>query len=88
VHGLTGARGLLGGDLPAYAVYAAADGHVALAALEPHFVRRLAAAVEVAPDELTREHLEQVFAARTAAEWERWAVERDIPLVAVLELGR
>ena len=85
VHRLTGARGLLGGDVPVYAVYAAAEGHVALAALEPHFAQRLATALEVLPEDLTRERLATVFAGRSAAAWEQWAAERDIPLVAVVD---
>ncbi len=85
VHRLTGAGGLLGGDVPGYAVYAAAEGHVALAALEPHFVQRLATALEVEPEELSRERLSQAFAGRSAADWEQWATERDIPLVAVVD---
>ena len=40
-HGLTVPGGLLGGGLPVYDVYAASRGHVALAALEPHFTARL-----------------------------------------------
>jgi alpha-methylacyl-CoA racemase len=40
-HGLTRPGGVLGGGLPAYGVYAAADGTVAIAALEPHFRARL-----------------------------------------------
>ncbi|MFW5470868.1 CoA transferase [Knoellia sp. CPCC 206435] len=85
VHRLTGARGLLGGDVPGYAVYSAAEGHVALAALEPHFVQRLATALDALPEELTRERLGHVFAGRSAAAWEQWAAERDIPLAAVVD---
>ena len=33
--------------------------------------------------ELTREGLEQAFAARVAEEWEAWARTRDLPLEAV-----
>ncbi|KGN40135.1 CoA transferase [Knoellia aerolata] len=86
-HGLTGAHGLLGGSLPVYAVYAAADGHVALAALEAHFAQRLLTALEIGEEDLTGEHLARVFAARSATEWQRWARERDIPLVAVSFTG-
>ena len=59
--------------------------YVALAALEPHFVQRLATALEVVPEELSRERLSRVFAGRSAAAWEQWATERDIPLVAVVD---
>lgn len=82
-HGLTTPGGLLGGALPIYAVYAAAEGHVALAALEPHFTARLLSALELAPAELSHERLAAVFAERTATHWQGWADERDIPLTAV-----
>ena len=87
LHGLTGPAGVLGGGLPVYAVYAASVGDVALAALEPHFTQRLMAALEIEADDLTHEHLADVFAGRPAAAWQRWADERDIPLVAVTEIG-
>lgn len=83
VHGLTSPDGPIGGALPVYDVYAAAQGHVALAALEPHFVARLADALDLAPDALTRERLAGVFATRSASEWQAWADEHDVPLVAV-----
>ena len=83
VHGLTVPGGPLGGGLPVYDVYAASEGPVALTALEPHFTARLLTALEIAPDDLTRDRLEQVFATRTASEWQAWADERDIPLAAV-----
>lgn len=82
-HGLTLPGGLLGGALPVYDVYAASEGHVALAALEPHFATRLLTELEIATDDLSRERLEQIFAERTADEWQQWADERDIPFAAV-----
>jgi crotonobetainyl-CoA:carnitine CoA-transferase CaiB-like acyl-CoA transferase len=79
-HGLTVESGPLGGALPAYGLYETADGWVAVAALEPHFWRRLCS--ELAVDG-TREDLEEAFSRRTARDWEVWARERDLPLVAV-----
>jgi alpha-methylacyl-CoA racemase len=79
-HGLTTAGGLLGGALPAYGIYPAAVGHVALAALEPHFFARLTALLGVSG---TRAELEAAFATRSAAEWEEWARAQDLPLTAV-----
>ncbi|MET0396587.1 MAG: CoA transferase [Longimicrobiaceae bacterium] len=84
-HGLTAPGGLLGGGLPAYGVYAAREGHVALAALEPHFAARLREALGVG--ELTREALAAALGARTAAEWEAWADARDLPLAALRQPG-
>lgn len=78
--GLTGTDGPLGGALPAYRLYAAADGWVALAALEPHFRTRTLASLGVA-DSVAE--LEAVFLTRTAREWEVFGVAHDIPLAAV-----
>lgn len=78
-HGLTTPGGVLGGGAPRYRVYTAKAGRVAVAALEPHFESRLCEAFELPPgtDLSTR------FLERTALEWEGWARERDIPIVAV-----
>lgn len=85
-HGLTAPGQLLGGGLPVYGIYAAAEGQVALAALEPHFTTALLAALEITPEDLTRQHLEEVFARRTATEWADWASEHDIPLTPLRHL--
>lgn len=79
-HGLTAPGGLLGGGLPVYSVHAAADGHVAIAALEPHFTRNVLSALGLAAEELTHERLAAVFAERTTAAWADWAAAHDIPL--------
>ena len=79
-HGLTGPGALLGGGLPVYAVYDTADRPIALAALEPHFTARLLEVLGIAPEELSRERLAEVFAGRTADEWATWAAEHDVPL--------
>ena len=81
-HGLTAEGGALGGGLAAYGLYATADGWVAVAALEPHFWRRLCD--ELAVDG-SRDELEAAFAVRSAADWQAWARERDVPLVAVAD---
>ena len=79
-YGLTAPDAFLGGGNPAYSIYAAADGWVALAALEPHFLRRTLDALGV---DGSAEAYAAAFATRPAAEWETWANEHDIPLVAV-----
>lgn len=79
-HGLTAPGALLGGGLPVYGVYDAAEGRVALAALEPHFTQKLLAALDLTPEDLTRDRLEAVFAERTAGEWAEWAAAHDVPL--------
>jgi alpha-methylacyl-CoA racemase len=79
--GLTRAGGVLGGGLAAYNLYETREGWIAVAALEPHFARRLAQALEV--DAGDRAALAARFAGETAAHWERWARGLDLPLVAV-----
>jgi crotonobetainyl-CoA:carnitine CoA-transferase CaiB-like acyl-CoA transferase len=80
-HGLTAPGTLLGGAHAGYNLYAASDGWIAVAALEPHFARRLAEALDVAS--LDAAALAARFARETASHWERWASERDIPIAAV-----
>lgn len=75
-HGLTGAGTCFGGADPAYGVYAAADGHVAVAALEPHFRARFYAALGLPLDA----PLHEVFRTRTCGDWESFARSHDIPL--------
>jgi crotonobetainyl-CoA:carnitine CoA-transferase CaiB-like acyl-CoA transferase len=83
-HGLTSPGGLLNGSLPVYNLYQAEDGWLALAALEPHFMRTLAS--ELSLEMITYETLAETFKNRPAEEWESWARERDLPLVAVRNL--
>jgi hypothetical protein len=78
-HGLTAPGGALGGGAPRYGVYRAKVGRVAVAALEPHFEARLYAELGLAPGEDPSPR----FLERAAGEWERWARERDLPIVAV-----
>jgi alpha-methylacyl-CoA racemase len=80
-HGLTAPGGLLGGAHPAYRLYEAADGWIAVAALEPHLLRRLEA--ELGIRGTGEPELERAFRARTAEAWEAWAGERDLPIAGV-----
>jgi crotonobetainyl-CoA:carnitine CoA-transferase CaiB-like acyl-CoA transferase len=80
-HGLTRPGGWLGGGMDVYGLYRAREGWIALAALEPRFRQRLAEALGV--DALGRPRLEAAFLARTADEWEAWALEHDLPIAAV-----
>ena len=80
-EGLTGPGSLLGGALPGYNLYAVRDGWIAVAALEPHFARHLAESLGL--DALSIDSLRARFAPETAAHWERWAHERDLPIVAL-----
>ena len=80
-EGLTRAGALLGGGLAGYNLYQARDGWIAVAALEPHFSRRLAESLQLAS--LTTDSLRARFSSESAEHWERWARERDLPLVAL-----
>lgn len=79
-HGLTAPGGVLGGGNPAYNIYPARSGRVALAALEPHFWVRTRELLGV---EGTHEAVAAAFLERDAEEWEAWARTHDVPLVAV-----
>ena len=83
-HGLTLPNGPLGGAAPQYRVYTARAGRIAVAALEPHFETRLYREL----DRPTRTDLSSCFLERTADEWEAWASERDLPIVAVRDVDR
>lgn len=83
-HGLTGPRGPLGGGYPLYAVYAAADGNIALAALEPQFRDRVLQVFGLADaaGDLRRlgQELGDRFAEHETQYWEAWGQEHDVPL--------
>ena len=80
-HGLTHRGALLGGGYAGYNLYASRDGWLALAALEPHFAKRVAAALAVG--EITHENLKAAFAREPSSHWTAWSREHDIPLVAL-----
>jgi crotonobetainyl-CoA:carnitine CoA-transferase CaiB-like acyl-CoA transferase len=86
-HGLTAPGAVLGGGHPAYRLYAARQGHVAVACLEPHFLARLTDLLGVPPTSANLGgELAPVFATRTAAEWEAWGREHDLPLAEVKQV--
>lgn len=72
---------VLGGGLPNYAIYDTRSGFLACAALELHFFQRLL--IELGRTDATQDDLAKVFMTKTAAEWEAWAEERDLPLKAI-----
>src|SRR5204862_1700472 len=80
-RGLTAPDGILGGGFAPYGLYPAADGWIALGALEPHFAEGVRAALGVGSAD--GETLARTFARRTVAEWVAWAREHDLPLEAV-----
>ncbi|HEY4599520.1 MAG TPA: CoA transferase, partial [Corynebacterium sp.] len=88
--GLSAPGGLLGGALPGYRIYEAAPAggtptHVAFAALEPHFMAR---AMQLLGVDGTEEQFAATFKTKTAAEWEAWGIEQDVPIAEVRGAGR
>jgi crotonobetainyl-CoA:carnitine CoA-transferase CaiB-like acyl-CoA transferase len=79
---LTTADGVLGGACAGYNLYQASEGWVALAALEPHFWKQLVEGLDL-PSDAGRDELERAFQLKTAVEWELWAADHGLPLVAV-----
>lgn len=73
--GTTAPGAVLGGGTPEYNLYPAKEGWVALAALEPHFKERLLSALGG--------DYRAAFRTRSAAEWQAWGQQFDIPVVAV-----
>ncbi|CAG0958979.1 alpha-methylacyl-CoA racemase [Burkholderiales bacterium] len=78
-----------------YRLYACADGHVSLAALEPKFWATFCRGVgreDLIPRAFdsegsdTHRELERIFASRTRAQWQAFAGENDCCLEPVLEL--
>ena len=80
-YGITAPGAHLGGGFAGYGLYEASDGWIAVAALEPHFWDGLCR--ELGLGEAGREDLEEVFRQETAAHWEGWAAERDLPVAAL-----
>jgi len=77
----------IGGGHAGYQVYPCLDGRVAMAALEPHFAKALCAVAGLAwthPTMMmkpaTHQAIAHCVAAHTCSEWQRLAVEHDIPL--------
>ena len=75
------ATALLGGGYAGYNLYETRDGWIALAALEPHFARRVAGVLGL--DELSRDALRSAFAREASSHWLRVAEQHDLPLVAL-----
>src|SRR5262245_16233952 len=76
--GITAPGALLGGGFPGYALYRASDGWIAVAALEPHFLRALEKEVGV-----TAEEMATTFAKHSMNHWLHRGLELDIPITAV-----
>lgn len=79
-YGLAAPGGVLGGGWPAYGLYPAADGWVAVAAIEPAFQQRLEAALG---GPLTHDALAAFFRPQPVDAWAAWGREHDVPVAAV-----
>ena len=92
LHGLTAPDGILGGAVPGYGLYQAADGWVAVAALEPHFAAGLAAAAGNGEGDIdvtsSRGPLEKFFSDKSVAELAEWAAKHQLPITPVRSAPR
>ncbi len=79
--GFNAPEAVVGGALPEYNLYESSEGWVAVAALEPHFSKALFVALDCPGSDI--EKLRSLFQSKTAKEWEAWAKEQDLPVVAV-----
>ncbi len=80
-HGLTSEGGILGGGMAGYNLYRTADGWIALAALEEHFLERVVQGLGLARADAAK--FSAAFQGETNAHWLAWAAEHDIPLNVV-----
>ena len=80
-YGCTSPGALLGGGIPEYNIYRTVDGWVAVAALEPHFKKRLEDLLAVA----TPDQYRAVFAGKSSAFWQEWGQQQDVPIESVLD---
>ena len=80
-EGLTRPGALLGGGYAGYNLYAALDGWIAVAVLEPRFAERLASLLGL--ERLETSALRALFGKHDTVHWESWAREHDLPIVAV-----
>lgn len=80
-YGIAAPGGVLGGGFAGYNLYRAKTGWIAVAALEPHFWQQLKKDLKLKGGE--QKKLAAVFLTRSAKQWERWAEQCDLPLVAL-----
>lgn len=78
-YGCTAPGANLGGGIPEYNIYQSADGWVAVAALEPHFKKRLEDTLNI----FTPEEYRAAFELQSSAYWQEWGQKMDVPIEAV-----
>lgn len=80
-YGCTSPGALLGGGIPEYNIYKTTDGWVAVAALEPHFKKRLESGLAIS----TPVQYRDAFAAQSSAYWQEWGQQQDVPIETVCD---
>ncbi len=78
-YNITSPGANLGGGIPEYNLYKTVDGWVAVAALEPHFKKRLEDVLAIS----TFDEYRSAFAAQTSAYWQEWGQKMDVPIETV-----
>ena len=81
-YGCTSPGAVLGGGIPEYSIYKTSDGWVAVAALEPHFKKRLEDALTIS----TADQYRSAFAGQNSAYWQEWGQQQDVPIETVRDL--
>ncbi len=78
-YGCTAAGALLGGGIPEYNIYKSADGWIAVAALEPHFKKRLEETLKIS----TPNEYQAAFSDQSSEYWQEWGKQMDVPIETV-----
>lgn len=78
-YGSTVPGASLGGGIPEYNIYKTSDGWIAVAALEPHFKKRLEETLQIA----TEAEYCVAFSAQSSLFWQKWGQGLDVPLEIV-----
>ena len=79
-YGCTAPGAILGGGIPEYNIYKSSDGWVAVAALEPHFKKRLEDALAIT----TADSYRSAFAGQSSVYWQEWGCQHDVPIETVI----
>jgi crotonobetainyl-CoA:carnitine CoA-transferase CaiB-like acyl-CoA transferase len=79
-YGCTASGANLGGGIPEYNLYKSLDGWIAVAALEPHFKKRLEDVVGIS----TLDEYQAAFALQSSSYWQEWGQKMDVPIETVI----
>lgn len=78
-YGSTTPGASLGGGIPEYNIYKTTDGWVAVAALEPHFKKRLEETLNIT----TLDGYRTAFLSDSSINWQKWGQALDVPIEIV-----